>query len=60
MKNPLGVWILRIRDPFLDFSQKKKRKKKAQSAFWIQESVFGFSHKKRTLFCSTFFSKGAR
>ena len=37
LKNPLGVWILWIYDPFLDFSKKRKIR------FWIQESGFGFS-----------------
>ena len=33
LKNPLGVWFLWIRDPFVDFS-----KKKCKIRFWIQES----------------------
>ena len=33
LKNPLGVWFLWIRDPFVDFSKKKNAK-----------SVFGFKN----------------
>ena len=40
---PFRVWILWIYDLFLDFPKRRKIR------FWIQESVFWFSQKKRTL-----------